>query len=119
MVNEGIYLTFLQPQYEASQSALQQTADDIQQINESSQPPPQETEESFLDSVKSLYESAAESMDIEAQLDELSQAAAEVSENVLDMIVVFVLQTIIFPLLFLWMLVKIVQSIIRRPFPIR
>lgn len=112
VINEGIYMAFLQPQYEASQTALQQTSDDIRQFNESAQPPTENNDESFIDSLKDIYKSAADRVDVKAQLDELSQAAAEVSENVLDMIVVFLLQTIIFPILFLWLAIKLVKSII-------
>jgi hypothetical protein len=65
-----------------------------------------------MDSLKDIYQSAADSVDIKAQLEELSQAAAKVSENVIDMIVVFLLQTIIFPILFLWLAIKLVKSII-------
>lgn len=112
VINEGIYTAFLQPQYEASQLALQQTAEDIQELNESSGPPVNSEDESIVDTIKSIYQSASSSVDVKTRLDELSQAAAELSEYVMDMIVVFLLQTIIFPLLFLWLAIKLVKLII-------
>lgn len=112
VINEGIYTAFLQPQYEASQLALQQTAEDIQELNETSRPPVNSEDESIVDTIKSIYQSASSSVDVKTRLDELSQAAAELSEYVLDMIVVFLLQTIIFPLLFLWLAIKLVKLII-------
>jgi len=119
IINEGIYMAFLEPQYEASQIALQQTADDIHQLSESTQPQVDSEDESFIDSLKDIYQTAADSVNVKIKLDELSQAAAEVSENVLDMIVVFLLQTIIFPVLFLWLSIKLIKSIISGQFKVK
>ena len=116
VINEGIYLSFLQPQYETSQIALQRTSENLHKINETSQPQPTVSDESIIDSLKNFYQSASNTMDFEKQLEALKQTAAEVSEYVLDMIVVFLLQTIVFPLLFLWLAIKLIKSIIAMPF---
>ncbi|MCW9014314.1 MAG: hypothetical protein OQL06_11070 [Gammaproteobacteria bacterium] len=112
VINEGIYLAFLKPQYESSQMALQRTADNIHQLNESTPTPTDTKDWSFIDSLKSIYQSASDSVDVQSKLDALKQTAADTSEYVLDMIVVFLLQTIIFPLLFLWLAIKLIKSII-------
>lgn len=116
IVNEGIYTAFLKPHYEASKMALQQTANDIQQLNQPTQPPVESEDQSVIDTLKSIYQSASDSVDVKDQLDALSQAAAELSEYVLDMIVVFLLLTVIFPLLFLWLAIKLLKSIIGAEF---
>jgi hypothetical protein len=115
--NELLYDTFLEPQYSASRAQLERTADVIGDINREV-PPPADAEKStsWLDSAKRAYASAADAMNVERRLESFRQAAAEVSEHVIDLIVVFVLQTILFPLLFLWFMVQAVKAAIRAPF---
>lgn len=104
--NELLYDTFLEPQYSASRTQLERTADVIGDISREV-PPPADAEKStsWLDSAKRAYASAADAMNVERRLESFRQAAAEISEHVIDLIVVFVLQTILFPLLFLWFMV--------------
>ena len=39
------------------------------------------------------------------------RSVEQVSENAIQLIVVFLLQTILFPLLFLWLLVKVLKQV--------
>lgn len=115
--NELLYDTFLEPQYSASRAQLERTADVIGDISREV-PPPADADKStsWLDSAKRAYATAADAMNVERRLESFRQAAAEVSEHVIDLIVVFVLQTILFPLLFLWFMVQAVKAAIRAPF---
>ena len=115
--NELLYAVFLEPQYSASRAQLEQTVDVIGDINRQAVPPADaETSTSWLDSAKRAYATAADAMNVERRLESFRQAAAEVSEHVIDLIVVFVLQTILFPLLFLWLMIHAIKAAIRAPF---
>lgn len=115
--NELLYAVFLEPQYSASRAQLERTADAIGDISREAQPPADADKSgSWLDSAKRAYASAADAMNVERRIDAFRQAAAEVSEHVIDLIVVFVLQTILFPLLFLWLMIHAIKAAIRTPF---
>lgn len=117
IANELLYDIFLEPQYSASRAQLERTADVIGDINREALPPADvEKSTSWLDSAKRAYASAADAMNVERRIESFRQAAAEVSEHVINMIVVFVLQTILFPLLFLWLMLHAIKAAIRAPF---
>lgn len=112
---EGLYLTFLQPGYEQSQAMLEQASDEIKIINHSAHTRGIDSpgQKSLLDKVDHWLNKAHQSLDIEKQIDALKQSGAEISQQVINMIVVFVVQTIIFPLLFLWLMFRAGRSLNR------
>jgi len=105
IANEGLYLAFLQPQYEQSQNLLEQASGDIQLINNSTHEKIEASNDnrSLLDKVERWINKTQQNLDFEKQIDALKQAVADISQQVINMIVVFVVQSIIFPLLFLWL----------------
>lgn len=111
IANEGVYHYFLAPQYERSKQQLEQTTDTIGRIHRASQEDLSRKPGSLLDEAKYLYESASRQIDIDARVEEYKVAAANVSEYTIDLIVVFVLQTIIFPLIFIWLIIQFIKRI--------
>ncbi len=109
VINEGIYRSFLAPQYEESMQKLEATTRSIEQ----SRPPPVDEAAGFMEQARRMMQSASSMLDIERQLAALKQTASEVSEYALNMIVVFVLQTLVFPLLFLWLAYRLLAAIIQ------
>ena len=109
IVNEGLYIVFLSPQYEEAKQSLQQTADNLEKINSEQQI--QSQDPSFIEKMQQQYQSAVSALDIDKRLEILKVTVAEVSESALNMIVVFVMQTLIFPLLFLWLTIKLIKSV--------
>lgn len=111
--SEALYTWFLADTYEQSAQKLEETTGSIAQINRSTasqvtKPPA----DSLFESARRLYESAAASMDIQARVDQYKQAAAEVTEYAVNLIVVFVVQTVMFPMLFLWGVLKMLKWVI-------
>ncbi|HED33282.1 MAG TPA: hypothetical protein ENJ08_03570 [Gammaproteobacteria bacterium] len=105
IINEGLYLAFLQPQYEQSQVLLEQASDDIQLINNTAygKSDASDDEQGMLDKVERWLDKTQQGLDFEKQIGALKQTVADISQQVINMIVVFVVQSIIFPLLFLWL----------------
>lgn len=111
VINEGLYISYLQPKYEQAQIKLEQTSDQIKLINDSSQNEledinQQNGNQSFLDKAERWLSNTQQSLDIDQQMESLKQVVADMSQQVINMIVVFVVQTILFPLLFLWLLIR-------------
>jgi len=115
VANELIYQEFLAPQYQEATQQLQQTRERIGQINDStlSQTPSSHANQSLWDSAQQFYTSATESIDIEAKLDQYGAAAADASEYLINLIVVFMFQTVIFPLAFLAAIYVGVKNLVR------
>ena len=113
LINEGLYLSYLQPQYSEAQSQLQNASVQIKQINESSRQGADIDDDSLLNQVEQWMDRTRQSLDIENQMNSLKQAASDMSHQVVNLIVVFVVQTIIFPLLFLWLMIQGAKGIIR------
>ena len=111
VINEGIYQVFLAPQYEQSMEGLKQTTESIEEIKQ--QQTPDATQQGFLERAKQMMESASSAFDIDRQLESLKQQASQASEDALNIIVVFVLQTLVFPLFFLWLSYRVIVSLFR------
>lgn len=117
IANEGLYRYFLEPQYRESQAHLERAVQDVQRLNREHRPPVSGQEErSLLDGARRMMESVADGVQLEARIDAFKRSVEQVSEHAIQLIVVFLLQTILFPLLFLWLLVKALQQVVAVPF---
>ena len=113
--SELLFTTFLQPQYEASTQGIVQARDDIGRINRGSRAEElaQQRSQSFLERATGWFEG----LDFEATLQQYQQAAAQVSEQLIQLIVIFILQTVVLPLLFLWGIGRLLRRLYRLPLP--
>jgi hypothetical protein len=113
IANEGLYRYFLAPRYAESQQQLEQTAQTMSRLNrETRNAAPTDAEPTLLERARRMYASAADGMQIEARIEALQQGVERVSEHAIQLIVVFVLQTILFPLLFLWLVVQGLKRVV-------
>lgn len=115
LLNEVVYDTYLDQQYQESYTQLEQTGEEVRALQEAeSDPLPEQTEGGILDQIGRLYDRTAQRINVDARLAEYEQRLANASEQIIDLIVVFVLQTLIFPLLFLWLGLKIIKLVFNR-----
>ena len=112
VINENVYTIFLQPQYNESSQLLAQTAGDIDQLNRDVSEV-NTGEVTFSDKLKEVYNSASAMVDIQSQLTSLKKTVDEISQYVLNMIVVFVLQTLVFPVVFLFFAYKLMLKLLK------
>ena len=104
--SEGLYWYFLHDQYVESSAELEKTQASISQIS-SEQIASYETEkEDLIDRAKRFFESASQSFSINDRLEKYKDVAADATKHAINLIVVFVIQTIMFPLLFLWIMFR-------------
>lgn len=114
--NELLYDAFLEPQYSVSRGQLELSVETISDLNRQASPPPTESSSSWLDSAKRAYATAADAVNVERRIEAFKLAVADVSEHAINLIVVFILQTILFPLLFLWLMVQVLKAVLRARF---
>ncbi|MCW8904155.1 hypothetical protein [Sedimenticola sp.] len=111
---ERFYQAFLEPQYSESREQLERAAGNLGEVNSELQPNlPQAADESLLDQARRVYNSAAKAVDVDARMAAFSRAAADISEHAINMIVVFLMQTVLFPLVSLWLLWQLLKRVLR------
>lgn len=103
LTSEAAYRLFLAPEFEASTAQLEGSRDDLAAraaaAEQAAQPA---ADESLLDRANRWLAQTRETLDLKARLGDLQQLAADATRNVIDLIAVFVLQSLLFPLAFAW-----------------
>ncbi len=101
---------FLAADYEASQQAIALSSSQLATLNP---PVPSSAEGSgILDRMKDLL---PKGMDVKARFERLKDAAEQATTHVVNIMVIFLLQTLIIPLLLLWGLYGIARAVIVWP----
>lgn len=106
-----VFKRFLEKDYQASQLAIDSTSRKIEQLA----PPPPATGDpakGFLERMKDRV--TAPITDIRGKYSEIKVMAELAAEKIVALIVIFLLQTIIVPLLLLWMLHKSITGLLRQ-----
>lgn len=116
--SELLFTTFLQQQYESSTHSIEHAREEIGRINHGSAVAALPADQSLLGRAREWYQSTLQSIDIEATLQQYQQAAANVSEQLIQLIVIFVLQTVVLPLLFLWGIGRLLRYVMGLPLPV-
>jgi len=113
IANDWVYKQFLEPRFEESSQQLEQASESIREI--SARQTEAQTEPktgSITDRAKSLYSSVTSKFDFDGMLDDYKNSAENVSEHAINLIVVFVMQTVLFPLLFLYLFYRLFRSVL-------
>lgn len=104
--SELVYRGFLSDQYEESTRTMERTSSKISELSHQDAAD-QQKQKSWIDHIRD----AGRQLDFEARVERYRQAAAEASEDAVNLIVVFVMQTLLLPLLFLWLLIRLLRAL--------
>lgn len=105
IVNEAIFDSFLAPRYEAASQHLQTATIELESqktIIASPQEPP-ENDRSVFDKIEKWLDSTKEKLQVGKRIDQLTKAADDIAEEIITLIVLFMVQTLLLPLLFAWL----------------
>ncbi|HVF35792.1 MAG TPA: hypothetical protein VND91_10760 [Candidatus Saccharimonadia bacterium] len=103
LLSEGAYRVFLQPEYERSRIELEAAKDTLGRTTEELRPQVERPDEGLLDRTRRWFGETGDTFDVEKRIDALQATAAAVTRNIIDLIAIFVVQTVVLPLLFLWL----------------
>lgn len=112
--SDAAFRLFLADRYDQSQSVLTLSSDEVSELGA----PAAATEaadESLALRMRRWWSETADSLDVQQRLDALKQAATRVTENVIELIVVFLLQTLIVPTALLWGLWRAALALVTWP----
>jgi hypothetical protein len=104
---------FLAEDQIAATTALETTRDQLEEINEQANTP-EIKDESILDWMSTMIDDSLDSMNPNEQLERLRARVSDSAEHIIDLIVIFILQTILLPIGFLWLVIRLLKSIAER-----
>ena len=104
---------FLVPEQEAATAILETTTANVEELNQETQAA-STTDQSLMDRLGEIIDDSLESIQVRERLTLLKESAARASEHIVSLIAIFVLQTIILPLVFLWLFVEGLKGIASR-----
>lgn len=104
-----VFATFLESEQAAALQALEGVRADIEEINRDSErlPAPDET---LLQRFDNLLDQTLDRFDVETALTRLQERVSAASEHVVSLIVIFVLQTVLLPLGFIWLFIELLKT---------
>ncbi len=106
-----VFDTFLANEQSAAVAALQATSAEIEQFAEQPQPEA-DPDLGFMERMSQKIDQTIESMNVGERLQRFKDSVSGASEHVVNLIVIFVLQTILLPLAFVWILLELLKSLI-------
>lgn len=96
--SDAAFRWFLADRYERSQAALTLSSAEVVELAT----PETSAPTSVAESMRRWWSETSDAFDVDKRLDALKEAATRVTEHVVELIVVFLLQTLIVPTLLLW-----------------
>ena len=107
---EILFQKFMAPEYQASQQAIDTASSNVGKLS----PPAAVTNENpgMIDSIKGWW---SQNGNVKLRFEHLKQLAEQATENIIKLMAIFVLQTLVIPLLLLWVLYSLVRRIFEAP----
>ena len=110
--SDVFYHSLLQAEYTTSSTVIEETKNRLEDVeNESKKLVEAKKESSFFNGVSSKYDEITENLNISKQLSALETNIEEASRKIISLITIFIVQTILIPLLFLWFFIATVKSL--------
>jgi hypothetical protein len=110
-----VFDTFLAAEQAAATQALEATRTEIEELNEeaaSAETPAED--QSVIERLGVMLDNSLDAMNVGERLNSLRDRVSNASEHIINLIVIFVLQTIILPLVFVWIFVELLKMIAAR-----
>jgi hypothetical protein len=98
---------FLAAEQAAATAAIESTTATVQAINDNTAADTPDLQDmSLLDRFDAAIDDALEAFQLDQRLERVDAALSNAAEHVINLIVIFLLQTIVFPILFAWLLLE-------------
>lgn len=104
-----IYQLFLEPVYASASAEIGQTQSELSRLHEQASA---ESEEGQSDGLLGWWGRTSDQFRLSERIERYQALFARLTENVVQLVAVFVLQTILLPLLFLWILLRLWRQLL-------
>ncbi len=107
-----MYNALLDEQYQEATQVITATKEEFEDIQKRNRVMMKtEKESGFFQSLDNKYSSIIDNLNISKQLDALQQSIDNATHNIITLITVFIFQTLLFPLFYLWILLWLIRWI--------
>ena len=114
IANDLLYQQFLEQRYQQSTEIITEAGKELEQIRaEADEEEAQQTDNSMLGSLTRAWSSTIDSIDLSGRLERMQAQAAELIEHLIQLSVVFILQTALLPVAFLWFFSQAIKRLFR------
>ncbi|MGD8620236.1 MAG: hypothetical protein PVF07_11625 [Thiogranum sp.] len=115
VANEAVFDVFLAPGYEVANQRLEDAARDLDigEENVAAAQAQEQSDDSLRARIESFFVSAKNTADVKARMEELKTAANNTAEEIITLIALFMIQTLLLPLVFAWLGYVAVRSLAR------
>jgi hypothetical protein len=114
IANDLLYQQFLEQRYQHSTQVITEAGKELEQMSaEASEEQGNGTDDSMLDSITRAWSSTLDSMDLSGRLQRMQARAGDVIEHLIQLGVVFILQTGLLPIAFLWLFAQLFKRLFR------
>lgn len=103
-----LFERFLQPGQEEAVQALEETSTDVREME---QLDGEEIEAGLAGRVSRWFSGAMERLDVSQRVEEMRERIGEAVDHLVHLMVVFVLQTLVLPVAFLWLLSRVLTGV--------
>jgi hypothetical protein len=111
ITSDGLYKAFLESTYIESKQQLEKSNATIASISEDNQKMNNEEKDiSWLEMMSNSIDSAIDSINVDKHVEQLKIEAENLTNHIINLIVVFTMQTILFPLIFIWLSMKLIKA---------
>jgi hypothetical protein len=115
IANEAVFDLFLAPRYELANQRLEEATRELGSDDKTIDPAGQNegTDNTLLKALQGFYDSVKTKTDVSAKLAELKTAANQTAEEIIELIALFMIQTLLLPVLFAWLGYAIAKRLAR------
>ena len=110
IINEGLYKAFLEPTYIESTRELEKSNTAIANLSDNQNINDNAKERSWYEVMSSSIDSAIDAINVDKHYEQLKVEADNLTSHIINLIVVFTMQTILFPLTFIWLSMKLIKA---------
>jgi len=113
-LSHTFYTSMLEKEYKSASQVIEKTKSELEDISTQNKHLTQIQQNSgFFSKMNAQYNSLKQSFNISQQIDALQKSIDKASRKIITLITIFIVQSVLLPLLYLWFLVISVQTIFR------
>jgi hypothetical protein len=114
IANDLLYQQFLEQRYQQSTQVITLAGKELEQLREeSSVESTQDDDESMLESISQVWSKTVDTVNLSGRLERMQAQAGEVIEHLVQLSVVFILQTGLLPVAFLWVFLEALKRLFK------
>jgi len=114
IANDLLYQQFLEPRYQQSTEIITEAGKDLEQLSQETNMEATEDQDlSVFDSITNAWSNTVDTMDITGRFNRMQARAGELTEHLIQLSVVFILQTGLLPVAFLWIFLQVFKWLFR------